>query len=75
MHFAFGILSQKLYLFDMPRAMKKDNMSDFFPSMESLKNGRMFDKHYTAKCHRIDHPNIILSTNTETKLGYLSMDS
>lgn len=34
MQFAFGIPPQKLYVFDMQRAMKKDKMSDFFSGME-----------------------------------------
>lgn len=74
MAFAFGIADQKLYVFDMPRAMKKDKMSDFFSGMEALKNGRLFDKRYCAKSRRIDRPNIILFTNTEPSLAYLSMD-
>jgi len=74
MQFAFGIPPQKLYFFDMPRAMKKDKMSDFFSGMEALKNGRMFDKRYTAKSRRIDRPNIILFTNVEPNLSYMSLD-
>ena len=49
MQFASGLDDQKCYLIDMPRALKKDKLSEFYSGIECLKNGILWDKRYSAK--------------------------
>lgn len=64
----------KLYIIDMPRAMKKKNLAGLYSGIEQLKNGMMYDIRYHGKFKYIDEPNIIVFTNTPPKLRYLSRD-
>lgn len=64
----------RCYLIDMPRAMKKEKLYDFFSGIESLKNGYMYDKRYQFKDKWIDRPQIILFTNTDPDLRMFSVD-
>lgn len=74
MQFAFGFKDQKCYLVDMPRAMKKDKLSEFYSGLECLKNGVVWDKRYNAKKRRMDRPNIIVFTNTLPAFEFMSAD-
>lgn len=65
---------QKMYLIDLPRAMPKERMYSFFAGIEKLKDGVMWDKRYHFKKRRIDRPCIILFTNREPDVEYLSRD-
>jgi len=71
---AMSIPPQKCYMIDMPRAMKKEKLSDFYSGIESLKNGVMYDKRYRFKKRRIECPQIIVFTNSQPNLEYLSRD-
>ena len=53
----------KVYLVDMPKAMKKDKLAELYSGLECLKNGKMYDIRYSYKCRRIDRPQIIVFTN------------
>ena len=64
----------KLYLIDMPRAMKKKKLNSLYSGIEQLKNGFMYDLRYHGKFRAIDDPNIIVFTNTPPKMSYLSAD-
>ncbi len=64
----------KLYLIDMPRAMKKTKLGEFYAGIETVKNGYMYDKRYKGNYHYIDEPNIIVFTNSPPKMRYLSID-
>lgn len=64
----------KLYLIDMPRAMKKKHLYDMYSGIEALKDGYLYDKRYKGTFHLIDEPNIIVFTNTQPKMRYLSAD-
>jgi len=48
----------KAYCIDLPKALKKDKMSDFFAGIECLKNGMAYDRRYSAKRIRFDRPNV-----------------
>lgn len=69
-----SIKAQKCYLVDMPRGLKKSQLSSFFAGLEALKNGVMFDKRYSFKKRRIDRPQIVLFTNDIPDLSLLSID-
>lgn len=71
---AMSITTQKCYLIDMPRAMKKDKLSEFYAGLEALKNGVAYDKRYKFKKKRIDRPQIIVFTNKDPCWDFMSMD-
>lgn len=70
----YGMKKSKLYLIDLPRAMKKQKLSQLFIAIELLKDGYIFDKRYSFKRIKIDCPNIWLFTNKTPNLKYLSSD-
>ncbi len=62
------------YLFDMPRGMKKDKLSDFYSGIEVIKNGVAYDKRYNAKKIRFNRPRIFVFTNTLPIFSLMSKD-
>jgi len=74
MQFAFGFTNQKCYLINMPRAIKKDKLSDFYSGIECLKNGVVWDKRYAAKKRRMDRPQIVVFTNIAPKWEFMPAD-
>ncbi len=65
---------KKAYLVDMPRAMKKDKLSEFYSGLESLKNGVCYDKRYSFKKRRMNRPQVIVFTNKPPCYEYMSLD-
>lgn len=74
MQCAMSIKSQKCYIIDMPRALKKDKLSEFYSGLECLKNGVCYDKRYSFKKRRMDRPQVCVFTNVEPCWHYMSMD-
>lgn len=74
MQFCYSFKSQKAYLIDMPRAMKKDKLGEFYAGLECLKNGVCYDKRYTGKKRRMDRPQVIVFTNVLPEFSFLSPD-
>lgn len=74
MQCAMGISAQKVYLIDMPRAMKKDKLGEFYAGLEALKNGVCYDKRYSFKKRRMDRPQVIVFTNVLPDFSMLSRD-
>lgn len=74
MQFAMSFNSQKAYLIDMPRAMKKDRLGEFYAGLECIKNGVCYDKRYSGKKRRMDRPQVIVFTNVLPALEFLSPD-
>lgn len=74
MQFAAGLPDQKAYLIDMPRALKKDKLSEFYSGIECLKNGILWDKRYTAQKRRQDRPNVFVFANELPAFEFLSPD-
>lgn len=74
MQCVMSIKTQKAYLIDMPRAMKKDKLSEFYSGLEALKNGVCYDKRYSFKKRRMDRPQVIVFTNREPMYTYMSLD-
>ncbi|HIA03917.1 MAG TPA: hypothetical protein EYN66_18775 [Myxococcales bacterium] len=74
MQCVMGIKAKKCYIVDMPRAMKKDKLADFYSGLESLKNGVCYDKRYAFKKRRMDRPQVIVFTNTEPTWDFMSRD-
>lgn len=62
------------YLIDMPRAMKKDKLGEFYSGIESLKNGIAYDKRYNFRKMRFDRPQVFVFTNILPDFNLLSRD-
>lgn len=66
--------TSKLYLFDMPRALKKDKQFQLYSAIETIKDGYAYDDRYTFKEKVFDCPNIWIFTNTLPDKKLLSKD-
>lgn len=66
--------TSKLYLFDMPRALNKDKMYQFYSAVEMIKDGYAYDDRYSFKEKVFDCPNIWIFCNVLPDLNLLSMD-
>lgn len=74
MQFCMGFKSYPCYMVDLPRAMKKDKMADFYAGLECLKNGVLYDKRYKGQKRRIDRPQILVFTNVLPDPKFMSLD-
>ncbi len=64
----------RLYVFDMPRSMKKEKLCQFYSAIETIKDGYAYDDRYSFKEKYFDCPNIWIFTNSLPDITYLSMD-
>lgn len=74
MRMAFGVPRCGAYIFDMPRAMNKDRLYQFYSAVELLKSGYIYDDRYSFKRELIDRPNILIFTNVVPDTSLLSKD-
>lgn len=63
-----------LYIIDIPRALKKEYMFNFFSGIETLKDGYAYDDRYHFREEYFDCPNIWVFTNVVPELEMLSKD-
>lgn len=63
-----------LYIIDLPRAISKDKLYQFFSGVETLKDGYAYDDRYHFKEEYFDCPNIWIFMNTYPDLDLLSLD-
>lgn len=66
--------TSQLYLFDIPRALKKDHLYQFFAGIEEIKNGYAYDDRYSFREKYFDCPNIWIFMNIKPDTNYLSPD-
>lgn len=64
----------RLYIVDMPRAISKEKLYQFFSGMETLKDGYAYDDRYEFREEYFDCPNIWIFTNSVPDLNLLSKD-
>lgn len=64
----------KCYLIDMPRAIRKDDLREFYSAIESIKDGHVFDTRYGYKERWFDSPSVYVFTNKIPAQEYLSRD-
>lgn len=74
MRIAYDCPVRPIYIIDMPKAMKKDKLSQLYTGIEHLKDGIIFDDRYHFKYKVIRKPEVWVFTNTYPKLDYLSKD-
>lgn len=63
-----------LYVIDLPRAMNKTNMNDFWSAIETIKGGRAFDLRYKYRKRIFHSPNIWVFSNSLPEHNSLSPD-
>ncbi len=63
-----------LYIIDVPRALRKDQLYQFFSGIETLKDGYAFDDRYSFKEEYFDCPQIWIFMNKIPELELLSND-
>lgn len=59
---------------DMPRAMPKNKLSEFYAAIEQIKRGRLYDTRYHYKEYNINPPVIWIFTNELPDMTLLSAD-
>lgn len=62
------------YIIDMPRAIAKDKLFQFYSAIETIKSGYCYDDRYHFKERYFDCPNIWVFTNTVPDEHLLSKD-
>lgn len=63
-----------LYIIDIPRALRKDQLFQFFSAIETIKDGYAYDDRYCFKEEYFDCPNIWIFMNKLPELEMLSKD-
>lgn len=66
--------TSKLYIIDLPKAMKKDKLGGLYSAIETIKDGYAYDDRYKFTEKIFDCPNIWVFTNTMPDLELLSKD-
>lgn len=74
MRMAYDVGPKKCYLIDMPRAISKDKLFQFFSAIETLKSGYCYDDRYKFQRRIFDRPRICIFTNSKPDTSLLSKD-
>lgn len=74
MRMAYDIGPKKVYLIDMPRAINKEKLFQFFAGIETLKSGYCYDDRYKFNRRLFNRPRICVFTNVEPDMSLLSKD-
>lgn len=74
MQFCMSQKPAKAYIIDLPRAMKKEHLCEFYAGLEALKNGFLYDKRYKGTKKWIDRPAVIVFSNTLPDKKAMSAD-
>jgi hypothetical protein len=62
------------YFIDMPRAMRKEKLYQFYSAVETIKGGYSYDDRYSFKDMLFDPPNVVIFTNSMPDLTLLTRD-
>ncbi|QMW68659.1 replication-associated protein [Crucivirus-111] len=74
MRMAYDVGPKKIYLIDMPRAISKEKLFQFYSAIETLKSGYCYDDRYKFTRRLFDRPRICVFTNTPPDTTMLSKD-
>lgn len=74
MRMVMNMPTSKAYFFDMPKAMKKENLFSFYSAIEEIKNGYAWDDRYSFKEKCFDCPQVWIMSNSPPFLDWLSID-
>lgn len=74
MRVAFHLKDANCYLIDMPRALRKDKLAEFYAGIETIKSGFLWDDRYTYKRIIRGPPQVVIFSNTFPDMDLLSRD-
>lgn len=74
MRMVMDMPKQKAYFIDMPRAMNKERLFQFYSAIEEVKGGYAYDDRYQFKDEYFDPPNIVIFCNSLPDRSLLSGD-
>lgn len=74
MRIIMDVPTYRCYLFDMPRAIKKDKLKQLYGAIETIKNGYAFDDRHRFRDKVFDCPNIWIFCNELPDEEWLSGD-
>lgn len=74
MQVVMDLPTSNCYILDLPRALDKRKLREFFGSLETLKDGHAFDLRYSYREKYFDCPNIFVFTNSVPDSNLLSAD-
>lgn len=66
--------TSKLYLIDMPRAISKEKLYQFWGAIEQIKGGYAYDDRYKFRQKIFDPPQVVVFMNALPDEGLLSQD-
>jgi len=70
----YDIGIQRAYIIDMPRAINKEKLYQFYSAIETIKSGYCYDDRYKFQDRYFDCPNIFVFTNKLPDTCMLSVD-
>lgn len=70
----YDVGNYSAYLIDMPRAINKERLYQFFAAIETIKSGYCYDDRYKFQDRYFDCPQIFVFTNMMPDLDLLSID-
>lgn len=62
------------YIFDLPRALTKEHLNQFYAGIEEIKNGHAYDDRYKFREKDFDSPRVWIFTNRIPELHLMSVD-
>lgn len=74
MRMVMDLPTKPLYIIDIPRALKKTEMRQFYAGIESIKDGRVYDDRYSFQRKCFDCPIVWVFSNKYPDLECLSID-
>lgn len=72
--FVMSFTPMKCYLINMPKSQKKSRLGGFYASIETLKDGNLFDTRYKGRRVQIEKPRVFVFTNEVPDVNLLSQD-
>lgn len=72
--FVMSFPPSKAYLINMPKSQKKSRLGGFYASVETLKDGNLFDTRYKGRRLQIEKPRVFVFTNQVPDVSLLSQD-
>ena len=74
MRMAYDVGPKKIYIIDLPRAISKEKLFQFFSGVETLKSGYCFDDRYKFTRRLFEKPRVCIFTNTYPDISLMSND-
>lgn len=74
MRMVMDMPKQRLYILDLPRALPKQKMKEFYAGIETIKDGYAYDDRYKFHDEYFDPPNIWVFSNVMPELNMMSID-